>query len=113
MFRPHPITSSKWFNDLNHVHGKEYITFEDNNNSKVVAHGAVKVNGTFVLKDIALVENLHFNLLSILQLFEDGFEVCFKKGLLRVLDPQGNLICQIFPFGQVFCANFLKSVGPS
>jgi hypothetical protein len=44
------------------------------------------VNGSFVLKDVALVSNLHFNLLSVLQLLEDDYEVRCKKGLSRVLD---------------------------
>ena len=60
------------------MHGKEYITFGDNNKGKVVTHGAIKVNESFILKDVALVENLHFNLLSVSKLLEDGFEVCFN-----------------------------------
>jgi hypothetical protein len=39
-----------------------------------------------VLKDVALVSNLHFNLLSVLQLLEDDYEVHFKRDLSRVLD---------------------------
>ena len=34
-----------------------------------------------VLKDVVLVSNLHFNLLSVSQLLQDGFEVHFKTGL--------------------------------
>jgi hypothetical protein len=63
----------------------------------------------FVLKDVALVSNLHFNLLSGLQLLEDDYEVRFKKGLSRVLDAQGDLFCRISPFGQVFSADFSYS----
>jgi hypothetical protein len=37
-----------------------------------------------VLRDVALVSNLHFKLLSISQLLEYDYEVCFKKGLSRV-----------------------------
>jgi hypothetical protein len=66
-----------------------------------------------VLKDVALVSNLHFNLLSVLQLLEDDYEVHFKKGLSRVLDAKGDLVCQNSPFGQVFRANFFHTSGPS
>ena len=31
----------------------------------------------------------------------------FKTSLSRVLDSQGNLVCQIVPFGRVFRADFL------
>jgi hypothetical protein len=30
----------------------------------------------------------------------------FKKGLSQVLDAQGDLVCQIFPFGRVLSADF-------
>jgi hypothetical protein len=55
-----------------------------------------------VLKDVALVSNLHFNLLSVLQLLEDDYEVHFKRDLSRVLDAYGDLVCRISSFGQVF-----------
>jgi hypothetical protein len=36
---------------------------------------------------------LHFNLPFVSQLLEDDYEVRFKKGLSRVLDAQGDLVC--------------------
>jgi hypothetical protein len=105
--------SSKWFSSLDPVQCKEYITFGDNSKGKVLSRGTIRVNESFVLKDIGLVLNLHFNLLSVSQLLQDGFEVFFKTGLSRVLDSQGNLVCQIVPFGRVFRANFSHSFGSS
>jgi hypothetical protein len=83
--------SKKWFSSLDPMIGKEYI--------KVISRGSIRLNESFVLKDVALVSNLHFNQLSISQLLEDDYEVRFKKGLSRVLDARGDLVCQIFPFG--------------
>jgi hypothetical protein len=80
------INSNKWFSSLDPMNGKEYITFGDKSRGKVVSRGSVRVNESFVLKDVALVSNLHFNLLSVLQLLEDDYEVLFKKGLSRVFD---------------------------
>jgi hypothetical protein len=105
--------SSKWFFSLDPVQCEEYITFGDNNKGKVLSRGTIRVNESFVLKDVALVSNLHFNLLSVSQLHQDGFEVRFKTGLSRVLDSQGNLVCQIIPFGHVFRADFSHSFGSS
>ena len=82
----HMIGSSKWFSSIDPVQCKEYITFGDNSKGKVVSHGTIRVNESFVLKDVALVSNLHFNLLSVSQLLGDDFQVCFKTGLSRVLD---------------------------
>ena len=82
----HMARSSKWFSSLDPVQCKEYIRFGDNSKGKVVSRGTIWVNKSFVLKDVALVSNLHFNLLSVSQLLRDGFEVRFKTSLSRVLD---------------------------
>ena len=63
--------------------------------------------------ELDLVLNLHFNLLSVSQLLEDGFEVCFKKGLSQVLNSQGGLVCRITPFGHVFRDDYSYSLGSS
>jgi hypothetical protein len=85
----HMIGNSKWFSSLDPMIGKEYITFGDKSRGKVVSRGTIRVNKSFILKDVALVSNL----LSVSQLLEDDYEVCFKKGLSRVLDARGDLIC--------------------
>src|SRR5579859_5107045 len=103
--------SSRWFFSLTPVMHKEYITFGDNGRGRVRSVGSVKVNDGFVLKEVALVNSLHFNLLSVSQLLDDGFEVLFKKGSSRVLDHQGDLMCRISPFGRVFRVDFSKSFG--
>jgi hypothetical protein len=82
----HMTESSKWFSSLDPVQCKEYITFRDNSKDKVLSRGTIRVNESFVLKDVALVLNLHFNLLLVSQLLHDGFQVRFKTGLSRVLD---------------------------
>jgi hypothetical protein len=105
--------SSKWFSSLDPVQCMEYITFGDNSKGKVLSCGTIRVNESFVLKDVALVLNLYFNLLSVSQLLQDGFEVRFKSGSSHVLDSQGNFMCQILPFGRVFRANFSHSFGSS
>lgn len=38
---------------------KEYIKFEEKNNAKVVSNGANELNESFVLNDVASVDNLH------------------------------------------------------
>jgi hypothetical protein len=72
--------------------GKEYTTLKDNLRCKIVSHDTIRVNESFVLKDVALVSNFHFNLISVSQLHEYGFEVCFKKCLSCVLDGNIDLL---------------------
>jgi hypothetical protein len=64
-FTRYVIGSSKWFSSLDPVQYKEYITFGDNSKGKVLSRGIIRGNESFVLKDVALVSNLHFNLLSV------------------------------------------------
>jgi hypothetical protein len=61
----HMTRSSKWFSSLDPVQCKEYITFGDNSKGKMLSRGTIWVNESFVLKDVVLVLNLHFNLLSV------------------------------------------------
>ena len=64
--------------------------FGDNGRGKVRGLGAVRVSDRFTLREVALVSNLGFNLLSVSQLLDEGFEVRFKEGCSRVLDSRGR-----------------------
>jgi hypothetical protein len=44
------------------------VTFGDDKKGKVLGTGVIKVNDRFTLNDIALVDRLRYNLLSISQL---------------------------------------------
>jgi hypothetical protein len=48
--------------------------------------GTVKVSESVTLRCVSLVKSLGYNLLSVSQLLDEGFEVCFKTGCSRVLD---------------------------
>ena len=52
----------------------------------MLAEGMVKVSSKVTLRSVALVKSLSFNLLSVSQLLDEGFEVRFKSGASRVLD---------------------------
>jgi hypothetical protein len=85
---------------------KEYITFGDNGKGRVLSVGMVKVSEFMTLQCVSLVKSLGYNLLSISQLLDEGFEVCFKTGCSRVLDSRGDLV--IVPEGQIFRAIFFS-----
>ena len=76
--------------------------FGDNGREKIRRIGVVRVFNRFILREVALVSNLGFNLLSVSQFLDEGFEVRFKEGCSRVLDSRGDLICQILPRDWVF-----------
>src|SRR6185437_14638855 len=87
---------------------KEYIVFGDNGRGKVRGIGVVHISDRFTLREVALVSNLGFNLLSVLQLLDEGFEVPFKEGCSRVLDFRGDLVCRILPRDRIFWLTSLE-----
>jgi hypothetical protein len=95
-----------WFSSLVPVVTKRYITFGDNGRGHVLSEGEIKVNDKITLKCVALVQSLGYNLLSVSQLLDEGFEVLFRPGGSRILDSRGDLVCMVVPEGQVFRADF-------
>jgi hypothetical protein len=89
-----------WFSSLTPVMTKEYITFGDNGRGRVLSVGTVKVSESVTLRRVYLVKSLGYNLLSVSQLLDEGFQVWFKTGCSHVLDSRGDLVCTIVPEGQ-------------
>jgi hypothetical protein len=98
-----------WFSSLVLVVTRRYITFGDN--GRGLSEGEIKVSDKITLRRVALVQSLRYNLLSVSQLLDEGFEVLFRPGGSRILDSQGDLVCMVVPEGQVFCADFSQSSG--
>jgi hypothetical protein len=98
--------NKKWFSTLTPLSQKEYVTFGDDKKGKVLGTGIIKVNDHFTLNDVALVDKLRFNLLSVSQLVNADLDVLFCKSGSRVPDSSGNLVCGISHIGKVFQADF-------
>jgi hypothetical protein len=69
----------KWFSSLIPLSHKEYVTFGDDKKGKVLRIDGIKVNDCFTLNDVALVDRLRYNLLSVSQLCDDDFSVLFSQ----------------------------------
>jgi hypothetical protein len=61
----HMTENKKWFSSLTPLSHKEYVSFGDDKNGKVLSTGIIKVTDYFTLNDVALVDELRYNLLSI------------------------------------------------
>jgi hypothetical protein len=61
----HMTRNKKWFSSLTSLSHKEYVTFADDKEGKVLGTSIIKVNDFFTLNDVALVDKLRYNLLSI------------------------------------------------
>jgi hypothetical protein len=73
------IGDKKWFSSLTPLSHKEYVTFGDDKKGKVLGTGVIKVNDHFILNDLALVDKLKYNMLSVSQLVDADLVVLFCK----------------------------------
>jgi hypothetical protein len=103
----HMTGNKKWFSSLTPLSYKEYVTFGDDKKGKVLGTGIIKVNDYFTLNDIALVDKLRYNLLSVSQLVNADLDVLFCKSGLQLLDSSGKLVCGIC---SIYCEVFDLSV---
>jgi hypothetical protein len=75
----HMIKNKKWFSSLTPLSHEEFVTFRYDKKGKVLSTDVIKVNDYFTLNDVALVDKLKYNLLSISQLIDVDLDVLFRK----------------------------------
>jgi hypothetical protein len=75
----HMIENKKWFSSLTPLSHEEFVNFRYDKKGKVLSTGVIKVNDYFTLNDVALVDKLKYNLLSISQLIDVDLDVLFRK----------------------------------
>jgi hypothetical protein len=83
------------------------VTFGDDKKGKVLGTDVIKVNDCFTLNDVALVDRLRYDLLSISQLCDADLSVLFHKSDSHILDSSGKHICGISRIENVFKLIFL------
>jgi hypothetical protein len=98
--------NKKWLSSLTPLSHKEYVTFGDDKKGKVLRTGVIKVNNCFTLNDVALVDRLRYNLLSVSQLCDADLSVLFCKTDSHVLDSSGKHVCGISHIGNIFQDDF-------
>jgi hypothetical protein len=98
--------NKKWFSSLTPLSHKEYVTFGDYKKGKVLGTGVIKINDCFTLNDVALVDRLRYNLLSVSQLCDANLSMLFRKPYSHAFDSSGKRVCGISHIGNVFQADF-------
>jgi hypothetical protein len=98
----HMTENKKRFSSLTPLSHKEYVTFGDDKKGKVLGTGVIKVNDCFTLNDVALMDRLRYNLLSISQLVDADLDVLFHKSDSHILDSSGKRVCGISRIRNVF-----------
>jgi len=73
------------FDSLTKSSGDHYITFASNERGKVLGTGNITLNSQFNLSKVLLVDTLGYNLLSISQLCDSGFNCLFTNEGVSVI----------------------------
>ena len=77
------------------------ITFGDNSKGKTLGKGKI-IHGNITINDVLLVENLHYNLISISQMCDMGYLVYFQKEICYVRDQEGNILLTGYRSGNAY-----------
>jgi hypothetical protein len=72
----------------------------------VLRTGVIMVNDFFTLNDVALIDRLRYNQLSVSQFVDTDLSVLFHKSDSHVLDSSGKRVIGICRIGNIFQANF-------
>jgi hypothetical protein len=105
-FSRHMTADKKWFSSLTPLPQKEYVTFGDDKKGKMLGTSIIKLKDYFTLTDVALLDKLRYNLLSVSQLVDANMDALFHKFGSQVLDSSGKHVCDISHIGKVFQADF-------
>jgi hypothetical protein len=94
--------NKKWFSNLTLLSHKEYVTFGDDRRGKVLDTDIIKVNDQFTLSDVALVDKLRYNLLSISQLVDVDLMYFFTSLICMFLILLAILYVAFLGLGRFF-----------
>jgi hypothetical protein len=82
--------------------------FGDNGRGRVLSEGEIKISDKINLRHVALIQSLGYNLLSVSQLLDGGFEVLFRPGGSQIWILEGTLSVWSFPRVRCFELIFLN-----
>ncbi|XP_070022817.1 uncharacterized protein [Nicotiana sylvestris] len=66
--------------------------FGDDSKGKIIDTGTISFNNNCDIAEVYLVDGLNYNLLSISQLYDSGYEVNFKKTGCAIEDESGKIV---------------------
>jgi hypothetical protein len=99
----HMTGDKKWFSSIIPLSHKKYVTFEDDKKGKMLGTDIIKVNDFLTLNDIALVDKLRYNLLSVSQLVDADLDDLFRNLILMFL----TLLASVFVASLVLVKSFM------
>jgi hypothetical protein len=85
------------------------ITFGDNSQGQVLDFGKIAITTKYSIFKVLLVESLHYNLLSVLQLCEMGYNYLFtKKRVIVFRRSDGSFAFKSVLRGKLYIVDFIS-----
>ena len=95
------------FDSFTKSSGDHYITFAGNERGKVLGTGNITLNSHFNLSKVLLVDTLGYNLLSISQLCDSGFNCLFtNKGVSVIKRNDDSVAFKSVLKGKLYLVDF-------
>ncbi|WVZ85243.1 hypothetical protein U9M48_032190 [Paspalum notatum var. saurae] len=107
----HMTGDSRMFTSLSgNVEEYDKITFGDNSKGKVEGFGKIEISSEYSISNVLLVDSLNFNLLSVGQLCDLGFQCLFKPNEVIVSKIDGGEeVFKGFRHNNLYVVNFKKA----
>jgi hypothetical protein len=86
------------------------VAFRDDKKGKVLGTSVIKINDFFTLNDVALVDKLRYNLLSVSQLVSADLDVLFHKSDSHILTLLARVLVTSLVLAKSFKLIFLCPV---
>ncbi|XP_019265683.1 PREDICTED: uncharacterized protein LOC109243223 [Nicotiana attenuata] len=90
-YSSHMTGDKNLFKEVTKINGGN-VKFGDDLRGKIVGTGTVPFSNNCDIAEVYLVDGLNYNLLSISQLCDSGYEVKFKKTVCTIEDEAGKII---------------------
>jgi hypothetical protein len=87
----------------------DIITFGDNSEENVLGYGKITITTDYSISKVLLVDSLDYNLLSVSQLCEMGYNYLFtNKGVTIFIRSDGSYAFSDILRGKVYLVNFIS-----
>lgn len=93
------------FSTLKNVAKGGKVTFGDNNQGQIIGKGKVGDPNKFEIKNVLLVSNLTFELLSVSQLCDNNLNVLFSSTSCKIMDKNNQVVLKGKREGNIYVLN--------
>ncbi|XP_070014785.1 uncharacterized protein [Nicotiana sylvestris] len=104
------ITGDKnLFKEVTKIDGGS-IKFGDDSKGKIIGSRTIPFNNNYDITKVYLVDGLNYNLLSISQLCDSGYEVNFKKIGCAIEDESGKIVLPRKRYGNIYILDGFEKI---